>query len=102
MDALNNQGEMWVFGKDVRGNFRSLSTDKVANVVQLIISTIGSTFVTKMNKLLFYVDFIHFHRNQIIVLIKTANSVIISVFSNEKSNVEIFVLRCSFMCMSLG
>ena len=57
MDALNNQGEMWVFGKDVRGNFRSLSTDKVANVVQLIISTIGSTFVTKMNKLLFYVDF---------------------------------------------
>ena len=40
--------------------FRSLSTDKVANVVQLIISTIGSTFVTKMNKLLFYADFIHY------------------------------------------
>ena len=40
--------------------FRSLSTDKVANVVRLIISTIGSTFVTKMNKLLFYVDFIHY------------------------------------------
>ena len=40
--------------------FRSLSTDKVANVVRLIISTIGSTFVTKMNKLLFYADFIHY------------------------------------------
>ena len=32
---------------------------------------------------------------------KTANSEIISVFSNEKSNVEMFVLRCSFMCVSL-
>ena len=40
--------------------FRSLSIDKVANVVRLIISTIGSTFVTKMNKLLFYADFIHY------------------------------------------
>ena len=40
--------------------FRSLSTDKVANVVRLIISTIGSTFVTKMNKMLFYADFIHY------------------------------------------
>ena len=40
--------------------FRSLSTDKVANVVRLLISTIGSTFVTKMNKLLFYADFIHY------------------------------------------
>lgn len=43
--------------------FRSLSPDKVANVVQLIISTIGSTFVTKMNKLLFYADFIHYKRH---------------------------------------
>ena len=43
--------------------FRSLSTDKVANVVRLIISTIGSTFVTKMNKLLFYADFIHYKRH---------------------------------------
>ena len=40
--------------------FRSLSIKKVANVVRLIISTIGSTFVTKMNKLLFYADFIHY------------------------------------------
>ena len=40
--------------------FRSLSTDKVANAVRMIISTIGSTFVTKMNKLLFYADFIHY------------------------------------------
>lgn len=40
--------------------FRSLSTDKVANVVSSILKTIGSTFVTKMNKLLFYADFIHY------------------------------------------
>ncbi len=43
--------------------FRLLSADKVANVVRLIISTIGSTFVTKMNKLLFYVDFIHYKKH---------------------------------------
>lgn len=43
--------------------FRSLSTDKVASVVRLIISTIGSTFVTKMNKLLFYADFIHYKKH---------------------------------------
>ncbi len=43
--------------------FRSLSTHKVANVVQMIISNIGPTFVTKMNKLLFYVDFIHYKRH---------------------------------------
>ena len=43
--------------------FRSLSTDKVANVVRQIISTIGSTFVTKMNKLLFYADFIHYKKH---------------------------------------
>ena len=43
--------------------FRSLSTDKVANVVRLIISNIGSTFVTKMNKLLFYADFIHYKKH---------------------------------------
>ena len=43
--------------------FRSLSIDKVANVVRQIISTIGSTFVTKMNKLLFYADFIHYKKH---------------------------------------
>lgn len=43
--------------------FRSLSTDKVANVVRLIILNIGSTFVTKMNKLLFYADFIHYKKH---------------------------------------
>ncbi|MDE6267083.1 MAG: DUF4065 domain-containing protein [Muribaculaceae bacterium] len=40
--------------------FRSLSLNKTANVVRLIISTIGPTFVTKMNKMLFYADFIHY------------------------------------------
>lgn len=43
--------------------FRSLSIDKVASVVRLIISTLGSTFVTKMNKLLFYADFIHYKKH---------------------------------------
>ncbi len=40
--------------------FRALSSSKIANVVRMIISTIGPTFVTKMNKLLFYADFIHY------------------------------------------
>ncbi len=43
--------------------YRSLSPDKVANVVHLILSTIGSTFVTKMNKMLFYADFIHYKKH---------------------------------------
>lgn len=43
--------------------FRALSTAKVESVVRLIISTIGPTFVTKMNKLLFYADFIHYRRH---------------------------------------
>ena len=43
--------------------FRTLSLDKVANVLRLIISNIGSTFVTKMNKLLFYADFIHYKKH---------------------------------------
>lgn len=40
--------------------FRSMALDKIADVVRLIIAKIGSTFVTKMNKLLFYADFIHY------------------------------------------
>ena len=43
--------------------FRSMSLDKIANIVQLIIANIGSTFVTKMNKLLFYADFIHYKKH---------------------------------------
>ena len=40
-----------------------MSFDKIANIVQLIIANIGSTFVTKMNKLLFYADFIHYKKH---------------------------------------
>lgn len=40
--------------------YLSLSVNKIATVVKLIISEIGPTFVTKMNKLLFYVDFMHY------------------------------------------
>lgn len=43
--------------------YRSLSPEKVADVVRMIISKIGPTFVTKMNKLLFYSDFIHYKRH---------------------------------------
>lgn len=43
--------------------FRSMSLDKITNIVQLIIANIGSTFVTKMNKLLFYADFIHYKKH---------------------------------------
>lgn len=43
--------------------FRSLCPDRVASVVRMIISTIGTTFVTKMNKLLFYADFIHYKKH---------------------------------------
>ncbi len=43
--------------------FRTLSIQKVAVTVQEIISMLGPTFVTKMNKLLFYADFIHYKRH---------------------------------------
>ncbi len=43
--------------------FRALSIQKVADTVKKIISTIGPTFVTKMNKLLFYIDFLHYKRH---------------------------------------
>lgn len=43
--------------------FRSMALDKIADVVRLIIAKIGSTFVTKMNKLLFYADFIHYKKH---------------------------------------
>lgn len=43
--------------------FRSMSLDKIANIIQFIIANIGSTFVTKINKLLFYTDFIHYKKH---------------------------------------
>lgn len=43
--------------------FRSLSNEKITAVVQRLLSKMGSIFVTKMNKLLFYVDFICYKRH---------------------------------------
>lgn len=43
--------------------FRSISLHKTADAVGLIISKIGPTFVTKMNKLLFYADFLHYKKH---------------------------------------
>ena len=43
--------------------FRTLSKEKISTVVKLIISKIGPTFVTKMNKLLFYIDFIQYKKS---------------------------------------
>lgn len=47
----------------VFSGYKTLSLVKVANIIQLIISILGSTFVTKMSKLLFYVDFIHYKKH---------------------------------------
>lgn len=43
--------------------FRSVSTDKITAIVKLFITEMGATFVTKMNKLLFYADFIHYKKH---------------------------------------
>lgn len=43
--------------------YRALSIIKVASVAKMIISKIGPTFVTKMNKLLFYTDFLHYKKH---------------------------------------
>jgi len=43
--------------------FRSLSYDKISAVIQRLLQAIGPTFVTKMNKLLFYADFINYKRH---------------------------------------
>lgn len=40
--------------------YKSLSLDKTAAVISLILTRLGAIFVTKMNKLLFYADFIHY------------------------------------------
>lgn len=42
--------------------YRSLSIDKIASVVKTLIDDIGPIFVTKMNKLLFYTDFLHYKK----------------------------------------
>lgn len=47
----------------VYNGYRSLSMDKIAAVGHLLISKIGPVFVTKMNKLMFYADFIHYKRH---------------------------------------
>lgn len=43
--------------------FRALSIDKIAATVRYFLSALGPVFVTKMNKLLFYVDFIHYRNH---------------------------------------
>ena len=43
--------------------YRNLSLSKIEAVVKKIISSMGPIFVTKMNKLLFYVDFINYKRH---------------------------------------
>lgn len=43
--------------------FRSLSYNKIGAIVQMILRSMGPTFVTKMNKLLFYIDFLNYKRH---------------------------------------
>lgn len=47
----------------VYSGYRSLSMDKITAAGHLLISRIGPVFVTKMNKLMFYADFIHYKRH---------------------------------------
>lgn len=42
--------------------FRSLSLDKITAIAKIIITVMGPTFVTKMNKLLFYADFLQYKK----------------------------------------
>ncbi len=42
--------------------YRLVSLAKIASIVQMISASIGPSFVTKMNKLLFYADFIHYKK----------------------------------------
>ena len=59
----SKESYIWPMGKSTEvSGYRTLSLGKIESVVQKIISTIGPTFVTKMNKLLFYVDFINYKR----------------------------------------
>lgn len=43
--------------------FRSLSIEKITETVKHILSVSGPVFVTKMNKLLFYADFLHYRHH---------------------------------------
>lgn len=47
----------------VYSGYRARSSEKITAVGQLLISRIGPVFVTKMNKLMFYADFIHYKRH---------------------------------------
>lgn len=58
------QGDFILRGKPSEyTGFRSLSDEKITAVVQSLLSRMGATFVTKMNKLLFYADFINYKRH---------------------------------------
>ena len=60
----SSENFMFPMGKSTEvSGYRTLSLDKIESVVKRIISAIGPTFVTKMNKLLFYVDFINYKRH---------------------------------------
>jgi uncharacterized phage-associated protein len=55
------EGDYKIIGTPTdKTGYRSLSIDKITAVVKLLITTMGATFVTKMNKLLFYVDFLNY------------------------------------------
>lgn len=59
----NASGDFVLMGMPTEySGYRSMSIEKVTATVHRLLSTMGSTFVTKMNKLLFYVDFISYKR----------------------------------------
>lgn len=55
------ENEMLTFEKpSAYTGYISLNIDKITAVVQTIIHKVGPTFITKLNKLLYYIDFTHY------------------------------------------
>lgn len=60
----NVAGDYSLVGQPSEFNgFKSLSCNKISAVVLMLLTEMGATFVTKMNKLLFYVDFLSYKRH---------------------------------------
>lgn len=57
-------GDFTILGQpSVFTGYRSLSFPKIDAIVRKVIDVMGATFVTKMNKILFYIDFLCYKRH---------------------------------------
>lgn len=43
--------------------YRTISMDKISAAIKILVAEMGAVFVTKMNKLLFYADFMHYKQH---------------------------------------